>query len=940
MQTVVLTPLLSQNDIPLLPAIQTLSSNESSASTSSNSALNLLFAKTTAAPNPVHSSASALQQTPSPARIESAEFYENILIIGTSDGQIISYTITQDRESGDLECTLHQKKMLATGRKPVEQLHAIVAESKLLVLSETSVMFHSLRSLTAISSASSSQNFKAITAVALDKVLEPPFNFCVAKRRSLHLYYITENQLGTTKEIPLADGAILLRKCGRSILAADAQNYKLVNEKNGSVTTLFPYDRAVMKPIICAIGRSEFLLVLATAPGVALGMFVNSNGDAVRVFHFPYTIALLRTNVLEIHNLFTQELHATVPIPSPALFLQDTSFPLQLHSQKRTMKTVVVCSGGVVLGVLVKRVEGQIEEFLEAREVGKAIQLAELAVQWGETGDTKKQVFDRIYEQAGVLYFKDLSFDEAVKCFKKGDVDPFILINEFGGIVAVEGAEYLVPWKEDIEQALLDAVRAKNPNVENEEQIAELWRKALQQGKDALTTYFLSARNKDYAVNSYEHIDNFLLVVYEQAEPTSLNTFLSIPNYCNVAKAEEFLWKRERYYALSLLLKSTSQTRKVLEIWMRLLSGEYEDEEFEGSEMVAEYLSKVNDESVFLEYAKRLLVIDPVLGVKVFLTTSLSLPPSKVLPILEQHGPLALCEYLESLRSSGKSDITSDQHLLKLYLADLKSSYSKEPLFKTREAYIQLPSPRPVFAEYLATQATENRRDTQTVLRYKISSLLSTTQLDSKMSTALLAETLLPLQGFFYEHATIHSEQGNIRDALSIWVRDLMDFKAAERAVVESGDRELFRVLINLYLEGGNHPFYGHEYSAQAMWLLNTYPDVFDLAEILALLPDRWSLAALSGYFSSRVRESAHKAQEQLLMKALVKGANFKTNARLVDWYNSVGPLVVKKGEECVVCRKAVDSHIVILPVSGDTKTDRDGSVKPPQVAHVKCVRL
>ncbi|KAJ3070550.1 transforming growth factor, beta receptor associated protein 1 [Rhizoclosmatium hyalinum] len=326
-------------------------------------------------------------------------------------------------------------------------------------------MFHSLRSLTAISSASSSQNFKAITAIALDKVLEPPFNFCVAKRRSLHLYYITENQLGTTKEIPLADGAILLRKCGRSILAADAQNYKLVNERNGSVTTLFPYDRAVMKPIICAIGRSEFLLVLATAPGVALGMFVNSNGDAVRgtlqwsaipksiVFHFPYTIALLRTNVLEIHNLFTQELHATVPIPSPALFLQDTSFPLQLHSQKRTMKTVVVCSGGVVLGVLVKRVEGQIEEFLEAREIGKAIQLAELAVQWGETGDTKKQVFDRIYEQAGVLYFKDLSFDEAVKCFKKGDVDPFILINEFGGIVAIEGAEALVPWKEDIEQA-------------------------------------------------------------------------------------------------------------------------------------------------------------------------------------------------------------------------------------------------------------------------------------------------------------------------------------------------------------------------------------------------------------------------------------------------------------------------------------------------------
>ncbi|KAJ3022341.1 UNVERIFIED_CONTAM: transforming growth factor, beta receptor associated protein 1, partial [Siphonaria sp. JEL0065] len=563
-----------------------------------------------------------------------------------------------------------------------------------------------------------------ITAACCDKILEPPFNFCVAKRRSLHLYYITENQLGTTKEIPLPDGAIILKKCGKTILAADGQTYKLVSERSGAVTPLFPYDRTLMKPIICSIGKTEFLLAFATAQMIGLGMFVNSNGDAVRgtlqwsaipksiVFQFPYIIALLRNNTLEVHNLFTQELVSTIEIPShynDPRTLYESSFPLALKSAPAAagndtsttysagvLKVLIVCRD-CVLAVKMKGLDAQITDLLDSRQVNKAIQLAEYAVQWGETENTKKQVFDRIYEQAGIAYFKDLAFDESLKCFQKGEVDPMVLLNQFGGVVAAcadasgrdrERIGGMVSWNENVEAALLEGVKKRNPGaLDDEKQISQLLKDTIQKAKDTLTTYFLSARNKVYALHAFEEIDNFLLVVYEQSGSAPLNAFLSVPNYCNVSKAEEFLWNQERFYALSLLLKSTSQTKKVLEIWLRFISGEYEDEEFEGSASVVAYLAEVTDKTIFLEYAQRLLVVDPSLGVQVFINAKLEFQKSEILAILSQYGNPTVFAYLENQRERGRTDAVCDERLLKLYFEEVKRLYNRESLLEIREFF-------------------------------------------------------------------------------------------------------------------------------------------------------------------------------------------------------------------------------------------------------------
>ncbi|KAJ3070872.1 transforming growth factor, beta receptor associated protein 1 [Podochytrium sp. JEL0797] len=942
-----LVQLLAQHHIPTLPPLPPTSASSSS---NDSSAFNALFAKPSLPPP------TSTQPPSIHTFIEAVEFFDNVLIVGTSDGQLLGYAIARDPQTGDFECTLTQKKMLATGRKRIDQLMAIVAESKLLVLSESTLTFHSLKSLSPISSNAAHQNFKGITAACCDRVLDPPFNFCIAKRRSLHFYFISENQLGTTKEIPLPDGATLLQKHGPYLLAADAHTYKLVHETSGVVTPLFPYDRSVMKPIVCAVGGSggsggggEFLLAFATTQGVGLGMFVNEVGDAVRgtlqwssvpksiVFQFPYILALLHNATLEIHNLQTLLPIQTVSIPNnEPRFLIDTQFA---QDALGGLKILLVCRDAVV-GVCMKPMEVQIREVLERGEVKEAVELMEGVVGSGEMRGVKKQILDDIYKDAGIAYFQSLSFTSAVQCFEKGEVDPLVVLKLFGGVVGAGNAgTEMVQWEGDIEALLAEGVRRRNPDArEGSEEWETGMRKAISEAKGAVSKYFVDSRNEDFAEHCLEEMDDFLLVVYQLTGSEELNAFLSVPNYCNVLKAEQFLRQQEQYYALSLLFKSTSQTRKVLDILIRFVSGEYKDDDFEGPDSVVAYLSEVTDRDVVLEYTQKLLAMDPVLGVEVLMTTPLEMDQSETLELLEQYGTPAITAYLENLRDvKGVYDPACDERLLGLYVEEVERLYDAEALQAIRDEYLRLDStstPRPSFPSFLHTHT-----DPLSLARTKLTTLLhdhTTSHVPSSTRASLLARLLTPARvGLVVEQAYAYAmqEDGFARE-VGVWVGQLMDFVSAEKACGErvrgGGCGDAYRVLLKVYLEGGDHPFHAHEYSNQVLHLLNTYPDEFELSEILEVLPDRWSLAALNSYFSSQLRSELYQARERLLFKSLVKSENFQANSHLVDCYNSFEPFVLAKGRTCVLCSRAlVDAgQFVRLPVGGKV-----------ELAHVECVQ-
>jgi hypothetical protein len=81
----------------------------------------------------------------------------------------------------------------------------------------------------------------------------------------------------------------------------------------------------VLKPVCIAITENEFLLASATSSGqTAIGIFCSGAGDPVRGtlqwssypralgIEFPYVAALLRGNIIEVHNILDQNLVQTI----------------------------------------------------------------------------------------------------------------------------------------------------------------------------------------------------------------------------------------------------------------------------------------------------------------------------------------------------------------------------------------------------------------------------------------------------------------------------------------------------------------------------------------------------------------------------------------------------------------------------------------------------
>ncbi|KAJ3399852.1 hypothetical protein HDV05_001482, partial [Chytridiales sp. JEL 0842] len=255
------------------------------------------------------------------------------------------------------------------------------------------------------------------------------------------------------KELGLPDNAVTLCKEGTQICLADSDNYRLVNVESGISITLFPYDRSVAKPAITPVGNGEFLLTMGTPQQIGLGMFVNAKGDAVKgtiewpavpksiAYHFPYIIALLRNGTIEIHNMPTQELVQTIPLPvsREPRYLSSAYFSMDLfnteNKEHRSIKVVVGCKDAV-LGLSMLSLEEQIDLLFNGKKIQEAVKLGEQIISGaeGETTQSKNQKLLALYQKTGLHYLKETLFDDALSFFQKGLIDPcglLILFPEF-----------------------------------------------------------------------------------------------------------------------------------------------------------------------------------------------------------------------------------------------------------------------------------------------------------------------------------------------------------------------------------------------------------------------------------------------------------------------------------------------------------------------------
>ncbi|KAK4513889.1 uncharacterized protein ATC70_005896 [Mucor velutinosus] len=663
--------------------------------------------------NTTTSTATVRYTSSSKARIDSVGAWDSDLYCGTSEGVVLHYSL-EDNSSPDksfstrLENTIH----LGLGKKSVERILLIPQVSKAVVLCDSTLSFFSLPFFDPIP-ASFIQPIKGVSCFSHDIGEEGRIGedgtveLAVIKRRAIQIYKIGES-MHLKKELPLADGAIALTRHSRILCLADTQNYKLINLQQSSVTLLIPTPQVpvtsptllgsgtqlVPRPLVAVVRKDEFLVVSgSSSDNQTIGIFVNANGDAIRgtlqwtsypkalCVEFPYVVALLRNNTIEIHNILDQHLLQTIPLEASVdakgmtfghgikvwmdviakrlkrhMWPRPTHHDVDLESQLQreiirystAAARILVFGKDSVMAQVTTPLVVQVDLLLEKHLVEEAMQLAEQA---RNTMSSDNNVYvERLrselsytYQKSGLLLLKETVFDDAFTLLSKGDMDPRVVINMFEGlaqskwlkespsVLLFDGVISLVEALGTIKNIVNNSLKefAKDSDQDNEG-ASEMRRVLLMNAREALNKYLRIEREKrkdrlGQNDTICKVIDTSLLKIYmSQKDDASIYQLLQQPNDCSIEDCAKALSKSKKYYALSIMYESKHMYEKVLDIWTKIYLRELVDSEFKnGLERIKNLLLQdVHTEelplSVIMHYAWWLTHQSPADGVLVF----------------------------------------------------------------------------------------------------------------------------------------------------------------------------------------------------------------------------------------------------------------------------------------------------------------------------------
>lgn len=197
--------------------------------------------------------------------IECVECCGKNLYVGTSDGSIIHFLLEeQPLPAGTVTFSASRQLRRHLGsRKPVEELRAASALSRLLVLCDSCI---TLLHMTSLEPVPSGARIKGAVAFSLNENPVSGDPFCVevciisAKRRTLQLFLVYEDRVQIVREVSTPEQPLAVALDGHFLCLALTTQYIILNYSTGTSQDLFPYCSEEKRPIVKRIGRQEFLL--------------------------------------------------------------------------------------------------------------------------------------------------------------------------------------------------------------------------------------------------------------------------------------------------------------------------------------------------------------------------------------------------------------------------------------------------------------------------------------------------------------------------------------------------------------------------------------------------------------------------------------------------------------------------------------------------------
>ncbi|KAF2492388.1 hypothetical protein BU16DRAFT_515299 [Lophium mytilinum] len=383
-----------------------------------------------------------------------------------------------------------------------------------------------------------------------------------------------------------------------------------------------------------------------------------------------------------------------------------------------------------------------------------------------------------------------------------------------------------------------------------------------------------------------------------------------------VALLEDF----KRLYVLSRLYQSnsraSSKATKVLATWKRILEGETDEggEFVDGEQEMRKYLARIRDQSLFEEYGSYLANRNPKLGVQVFTDdhSRVKFEPNRAVALLKEKAPGAVKEYLEHL-VFGKKHTKYVNDLIAFYLdiviTELETSPdSRATLLQTYETYRALTPPKPTYRHFV----TENSIGKEWWnSRLRLLQLLGSNQgAASSYDVPTILSRLEPYeQELVPEMIILNGRQGRHEEAIRLLTHGLGDFDTAISYCLLGGS-SIFRppsgfvpqeAIPSREEQARLFGFLLHEFLRiedlserieRTGELLERFGGWFDVATVLSMIPDSWSIEIFSGFLINALRRLVRERSETSINKALSGAQNLKTSEDLIDRAEELGPTV------------------------------------------------
>ncbi|KAI7019969.1 hypothetical protein KC355_g2897, partial [Hortaea werneckii] len=350
------------------------------------------------------------------------------------------------------------------------------------------------------------------------------------------------------------------------------------------------------------------------------------------------------------------------------------------------------------------------------------------------------------------------------------------------------------------------------------------------------------------------------------------------------------------------------------------------------------------------DYGAWLATRNPRLGVQVFADENarVKFQPQDAVAILKEKAPGAVKEYLEYL-VFGKNHSIYVKDLIAFYLdavlSQLRDSQeARDMLIQSYETYRALRPPKPTYRQFITDNAptAEPAREWWNN-RLRLLQLIGGSHGGGAVSAGRAEEEEAEeqysrqLAGRLREYSAelvpemilLNGREGKHDEALNLLVHGLGDYDTAIRYCLLGGSASLFhpgsgtsgRTLRDQHqqhvppssppppptkdlqaslflLRESFHIADLSERLERTAELLERFGAWFDVAEVLALIPDGWSVELVSGFLVHALRRLVRERQESVVVKGLAGAQNLRCAG---TWGEKVGgckAVVVREGEE------------------------------------------